>query len=366
MRDLVFAITLVAYAGTSAAQSLKDSFNSASVDQSKWSTQQVLPGQIDFVKPGRCGASAIEIVTREGDSGIMCDHDCQRAELRAAGETWPAFGEEVWYAFSFRVDGDVPSSGSARSIIGQWKGPGDHSPMIAQRFDNGVFHITVQDNDTRRVVAKAEGYPDRLVSAQNLLAKLDPHDERAVNAVKSLQSIDLMAKTQPRLSRQLFKEKISSLFQHNQHSDETETLSQTIGVERAMISQFRALSFVAEPEKYLGSADIEIVPEANRQLPDPRKGWVDMVYRIRPGRTDNEYGPHTKGELDIWANGQKIVSVRGNLGATLKKGTPLSLVGPYFKFGTYRARVPGTFKFQFDEFSQARSKAGLASLCPSH
>ncbi|MHC2220873.1 hypothetical protein [Rhizobium leguminosarum] len=88
-----------------------------------------------------------------------------------------------------------------------------------------------------------------------------------------------------------------------------------------------------------------------------------MVYRIKPGRTDNEYGPRRPGEIDIWANGQKIVSVRGNIGATLRKNDPRPLVGPYFKFGTYRLRIPGTFHFQFDEFSQASTRAGLGQIC---
>ncbi|WP_348646456.1 IS630 family transposase [Rhizobium leguminosarum] len=123
--------------------------------------------------------------------------------------------------------------------------------------------------------------------------------------------------------------------------------------------QFNALSFVAEPGKYIGRAEIDIEPEDNRPLPDPRKGWVDMTCRIKPGRTDNEYGPRRPGEIDIWANGQKIVSVRGNIGATLRKNDPRPLVGPYFKFGTHRLRIPGTFHFQFDEFSQASMRAGL-------
>ena len=120
---------------------------------------------------------------------------------------------------------------------------------------------------------------------------------------------------------------------------------------------------MAEPGKYIGRADIDIETEDNRSLPDPRKDWVDMVYRIKPGRTDNEYGPRRPGEIDIWANGQKIVSVRGNIGATLRKNDPRPLVGPYFKFGTYRLRIPGTFHFQFDEFSQASTRAGLGQIC---
>ncbi|MGO7301388.1 hypothetical protein ACC718_32800 [Rhizobium ruizarguesonis] len=87
---------------------------------------------------------------------------------------------------------------------------------------------------------------------------------------------------------------------------------------------------------------------------------------MKPGRTDNEYGPRRSGEIDIWANGEKIVSVKGNIGATLKKKDNFSLAGPYFKFGTYRLRIPGTFHFEFDEFSQSPTRAGLAQLCVTH
>ncbi|MDX0432171.1 hypothetical protein GOL30_26785 [Sinorhizobium medicae] len=64
-----------------------------------------------------------------------------------------------------------------------------------------------------------------------------------------------------------------------------------------------------------------------------------MIYRVQPGRIDNEIGPRRKGEIVIWANGKKIVTVRGNIGATLKKESKLELSGPYFKFGIYRKRV---------------------------
>lgn len=367
MRRRILCLSFAFLAGGSSAKDLQDSFDSGPLNTSKWTTQEIFPEQMGFIAPGRCGSSAIEIITRDGDNGIKCEDDCQRAELRTAKASWPSFGDETWYAFSFRIKGDVPPSGSARSVIGQWKGPGDHSPMIAQRFDNGVFHITVQDNEIRRVVAKAEGDPDRLVAAQNLLAKLDPHDERAVSAVKSLQSLDLLAKTQPGLTDEFFTEDLLKTLRPNSNPAEGKKLSETLGLnDSSLVSQFSALSFVAEPEKYFGNANIEIIPEANRALPDPSKGWVDMMYRIKPGRTDNEYGPKGKGEIDIWADGQKIVSVRGNLGATLKKDTPLALEGPYFKFGTYRLRIPGTFSFQFDEFSQASSKDGLAPLCSAH
>lgn len=365
MRRFPAVIAVIYCGGIATAQTLRDDFDSAALDQANWSTKQIQPDQMRFLKPGRCGAAAIEVLTRDGDNGLECDDDCQRAELRTAKRSWPAYGDEVWYAFSFRIDANVPSTGSARSVIGQWKAPNDFSPFVAQRFDNGVFHITVQDNETRRVIAKADGDPDKMLLAQQLLGEMDSHDPHAVAAVQSLQSLDLLAKSQPKVSQQFFsKELLETLGPTSHETPHAKKLSDALGLkDSALVSQFGDMSFVADPEKYLGHADIEIMPEAKRLLPDPRKGWVDMVYRIKGGRTDNEYGPKQKGEVDIWANGQKIVSVRGNLGATLTGEKPEYLMGPYFKFGLYRLRISGPFTFQFDEFSQAPTRSGLATVC---
>lgn len=296
------ALALVAALGTgqAQAQSLQDNFEAGSLDKTKWIVKQVRDDQISFPVSGRCGAG-VEITVRESDGGKQCDTDCQRAEVRTIPSSWPTFGDEVWYRFSFKVSGDIAEIGSRRFVVGQWKGPGDGSPMLAQRFDNGIFHITVQDNDIRYVIASAEGDPDAIESAQ----------QEPANPVEGLATaVDDPA-----------------------------------------------------PERHFGDAGIKVIPEPNAALPDPRKGWVDMVYRIKPGRTDNEYGPKQAGEIDVWANGRKIVSVRGNIGATLKADNPLALKGPYFKFGIYRLRQPGVVRFGFDEFAQAPSRDALAGLC---
>ncbi len=364
MRIAIFSFICLVSQTPAAAQTLADDFDSGSLGQGKWTTQQVLSHQMKFQQPGRCAANAIVIATADGDNGLDCEDDCQRAELRTVKSSWPAFGDEVWYAFSFRVEGDVPSAGSTRFVISQWKGPGDNSPVLAQRFDNGVFHITVQDNETRRVVAQAEGDPEAMFAAQQLLGKLDRSDGRAIEAVKSLQALDQLTKSQPELSQKFFNQDLLKSLRAEGTQSDSDRVSQALGLDdSALVSRFSAFSFVAEPEKYLGKADIEILPEADRKLPDPRKGWVDMVYRVKPGRLDNEYGPRRKGEIEIWANSQKIVTVRGNLGATLKSSMPLELRGPYFKFGTYRLRIPGAFNFQFDEFSQAPTQQDLVPIC---
>lgn len=369
MRTALAVATLTIAPVLANAQTLHDDFNAGSFDSKKWLGSQIQPDQLRFSEPGRCGAAAITVVTRSTDGGLDCPTGevCQRAEVRNAQAAWPKYdGREVWYAFSFRIDGKVPSTGSARTVIGQWKAPKDDSPFVAQRFDNGVFHITVQDNDTRRVVARAEGDPDRMLLAQQQLSQLDAEDPNTIQKVRSLQALYLLKHDQAGVFSQFFSSKLQNALQEKSgDAPEAKELSEALGLPSTLITTFEDLSFVAEPEKYLGRSDIEIIPEAKRLLPDPRKGWVDMVYRIKGGRLDNEQGPRSKGELDIWANGQKITSVRGNIGYKLKIGDKIDLVGPYFKFGLYRVKIPGDVGFHFDEFSQAPSKGELAPVCRS-
>jgi hypothetical protein len=66
-----------------------------------------------------------------------------------------------------------------------------------------------------------------------------------------------------------------------------------------------------------------------------------------------------KGELDIWANGQKITSVRGNIGYKLKIGDDIDLVGPYFKFGLYRVKLPGEVRFHLDVLLPLKERTWL-------
>ncbi|WP_051321083.1 heparin lyase I family protein [Rhizobium mesoamericanum] len=331
-RQIWLTATLLA-ACTTSAQTIRDDFEANRLDPSKWTTAQIKLEQLHRVIPGRCTRQAIEVVTEPNDRGDDCPKEepiCQRAEVRSAKHYWPPFGEEVWFAFSFRILGDIPKVGSSRTVIGQWKAPKDDSPFLAQRFDNGVFHITVEDNGVRRVVALADGDPDKVLSVQRRLG----------NAQK------------PGQVAQMLRE-IKTLLEGKQTKPSAE-VARDLGVAPSKLATtLQPIAFVAEPEKYVGKADIYVATPPEPKLPDPSKDWVDMVYRIKPGRTDNEIGPRRQGEIDIWANGDLVASVRGNLGVQLKAGDGPELAGPYFKFGTYRKFVPGTFRFQFDGFVQS-------------
>ena len=195
--------------------------------------------------------------------------------------------------------------------------------------------------------------------------QVGPNNRAVISGITSLQALYQLQHSVPGLAGHFFSNTLRGVLERRTNANaQANALARELKLPSGeIVTAVGELSFVAEPERYVGSSDLEIIPEANCRLPDPRKGWVDMVYRIRGGRTDNEYGPRSKGELEVWANGQKIVSVRGNIGYSLRLENPVELVGPYVKFGLYRARQPGEFEFQLDEFSQAPTRSELAKTC---
>ncbi len=89
-----------------------------------------------------------------------------------------------------------------------------------------------------------------------------------------------------------------------------------------------------------------------------------MQYRIKGGRTDNQSGPKTPGEIEIWANDRHVVTVRGNLGYALGATLPERMT-QYFKHGIYRDMVPnvGTLVMHFDEYRQGATREDVRPAC---
>ena len=142
-----------------AAPPIIDGFEGADIDEAIWSLVQARPSRL-WIDRGqaRGGRSALALRVEAGDRD--CGGRCQRNEIRIANHLRLRFGAEAWYRFSFKIVGEISEHGSFRWVIGQWKQETDGSPFLAQRYDNGVFHITVQDNDCRVIVAQAGGHPD--------------------------------------------------------------------------------------------------------------------------------------------------------------------------------------------------------------
>ena len=96
----------------------------------------------------------------DGVSRRVC---LQKTELRE--RFWRRYAIPGWYGFSFRLEGEIRERKPERFIFAQWKRQDSGgSPFLALRFDNGVFHITLQDDhltdemdECRVLVAKAPG-----------------------------------------------------------------------------------------------------------------------------------------------------------------------------------------------------------------
>ncbi len=136
--------------------SIVEEFEAEPLDETVWSLYRMGERHhwIDrrVVRDG-LGALAIRVTGRDFDS--VCQ--CQISEIREALEQRLNFGDDAWYAFSFRIDGRGPRTGDQRWQIGGWKQETDGSPFLAQRFDNEVFHVTLESGDSRVLVATSAG-----------------------------------------------------------------------------------------------------------------------------------------------------------------------------------------------------------------
>lgn len=245
-------------------------------------------------------------------------------ELWIARDKRCRFGDEVWYSFSFRIDGTVWPAGSTRWVIGQWKEESGGSPFLAQRFDNGVFHITVQHNDSRKIVAQSEGS-----FSQNF----------------SMFKGEL--KQMLRLDRKVFRSR----------DDATLTSEEFLGKGLSLAELKDAIAkqdtskfpFLTDPQDYRDDPNIHIELSADPILPDPSKGWVDMRYRVKGSREGH-------GIIEIWANNKFIARVTGYIGNDEFTGDT-----QYFKFGHYRDfdRKDLQSTVYFDRFRRGPTRADV-------
>ncbi len=141
------------FAAFSAELDFEGTFENRRLDDGKWYLKQIHQPAIqqDIV---RSGAYALrlsgrpEFTCRQGrPPGI-----CMRNQIRLGTKYRLKAGTPAWYGFSLRVEGKVPRRGSIRTILAEWKEHGGASPFAALRYDNGVLHLSVQDNRCRSLV----------------------------------------------------------------------------------------------------------------------------------------------------------------------------------------------------------------------
>lgn len=144
-------------AGAEAAEkpvALSDNFEIAPLDTGRWSLYRA-PDKRYWIDRHTVFRGKGSLAVRVKGSDISEDCQCQQTELREASTRRLNFGDDAWYGFTMRIRGTWPRSGGQRWVIGGWKQETDASAFIAQRFDRGVFHITIESGDTRVLLATA-------------------------------------------------------------------------------------------------------------------------------------------------------------------------------------------------------------------
>jgi Polysaccharide lyase len=374
MRCFVAGLLIsLSLAGGCRAGDLHDSFDSGSADPALWSFSKFVGDyptkQAQPLFPGIGGtAGAVSIVTTDADGGNDCPLEempvggCQRAELQVTKKQALPYGSDSWYAFSFRIRGQVSASGSHRTVIGQWKGPGNDSPFVAQRFDDGIFTISVEAADGRCFVATDRKNVAEMHAAQKFLGSLDASDDRVREKIVAL--------IKGQVGQQRQAEVLTGLMPDNallppplpgtgQADLRTGPADLRSGVNR-VADYLQGFAFLSDLDKYLDcpSKLVHVEPVLDRSLPSPRDAWVDMVYHIVGSHYDASGRP-VGALLEVWADGLKIVRVSGDFGTRPPIDPNADPGMQNVKLGLYRVRQPGMLSVDLDEFSQASDVAGL-------
>lgn len=159
MKSRLLAVLLVFIWGAAgSAAPVADGFESGTVG-SLWKTHRVKQGSAT-VQQGivHSGTFALRLDLHRGDmAGLGGDGEAtERAEIQEADGLWARFGESYEYSFSMYLPLDFPIV-PTRLVIGQWKQAcqdcsKNRSPIIAQRFRDGVFFVTIETPSGRRTI----------------------------------------------------------------------------------------------------------------------------------------------------------------------------------------------------------------------
>jgi hypothetical protein len=107
------------------------------------------------------GDSSLRVTVNEGDFGQRgrSGQANERSELLERRRH--PLGSDLWYSFAVYVPENFPIR-NIRLVMGQWKQTSipfylKHSPVVAQRFVNGVFSITVSNDSGMETLYQTGG-----------------------------------------------------------------------------------------------------------------------------------------------------------------------------------------------------------------
>lgn len=255
----------------------------------------------------RTGAGALKLSIKPICPAPAGEGSCsERAEIWERTELRVPYNQGVWYGFAVKFAEPIPDD-DHRYLIAQWKreidpgAEGDFSPFLALRLRQGKLFATVETNYI------APG-------AQAAAAKAGLCDGAAT----------------PVWFR-----------------PETNQMRALVATDASWTPQ--------DAELFAGCTDaIKVIDHGNR-LPSPASGWIDFAIYTQPG-------PDGSGRIEIFANGQPVVTVTGHIGHA-DKGLGEN---QYFKFGPYRAAHTTDWTLYYDDFRRSASCADVLGdgACP--
>jgi hypothetical protein len=101
--------------------------------------------------------------------------------------------------------------------------------------------------------------------------------------------------------------------------------------------------FITDPELYVGDNGIQLSHGKVKYLPDPRNGWVDLIFRIKGGLAGD-------GIVEVYANGQFVVRASGKIGVDAPVGSR-----QYLRLGHRRDRASTAAVLLIDDYRRDRS-----------
>ncbi len=126
------------------------------------------------------------------------------------------------------------------------------------------------------------------------------------------------------------------------------TLVDARGFLQVVKEQGQKFDFITDSSLYLTDSGIQLRHGKVKYLPDPRSGWVDLMFRIK-GSLDGV------GIVEVYANGNFVVRASGKIGVEAPAGSR-----QYLRLGHRRDRADTGADMLIDDFRRGTSREAVS------
>jgi hypothetical protein len=153
MRLLILLAFLLSSCSTSRA--VHSDFENGMIGK-MWKTKLLTPNNWKIQnKKASSGNYALRLTLKKGmKEGLGGENQTtERIEIKEKSRYHAHLEEKHRYKFSFYIPKNFPKT-KKRLVIGQWKQQGDRSPVIAQRYVNGIFYVTISNAKGKETILR--------------------------------------------------------------------------------------------------------------------------------------------------------------------------------------------------------------------